>query len=175
MTLRDADGFILLYDFLDEPPRLFLPLVFFGFAVFGFFLIKSSLKPSATVDKDLLGVKNSTKKGVVGLLAILLGLSMGFWSLNIPDYFRTRSICKKGDFSIVSGPVTNLIINNKGKNDNMEFYVQGQRFMLNTNDFRHYGCTYSDFDRVNIQDSTFLKIAYMLKDGQNIILRAQTK
>ena len=166
MKLPDSDGFILLYDFLDEPPRLVFPLVFFAFAISGFFLIKSSVK---TTNSD------SSKKSIIGLIGIVFGLSLGFWSLNLSDYFKTRSVCKNGGLTIVSGPVTNLVINNKGKNDNMEFYVSGQRFRLSTNDFRNYGCTYSDLDYINIQDSTFLKISYFVKDGQNIILRAQTK
>ena len=176
MTLPDADGYILIYDFLDQPPRLFVPIIFFGLAISGFFLIKSSLKrTSINEEKDLLGVKNSSRKSIIGLVGILLGLLGSFWSLNITDYFKTRSLCKSGDLTIVSGPVTNLVINNKGKNDNMDFYVSGQRFGLSTNDLRNYGCTYSDFDNINIEDSTFLKITFFVKDGQNIILRAQTK
>lgn len=166
MKLPDSDGFILLYDFLDEPPRLFFPLAFFAFAISGFILIKSSTK---TKNSD------SSKKSIVGLMGIILGLSLGFWCLNLSDYFKTRSVYKNNDLTIVSGPVTKLVINNKGKNDNMEFYVGGQRFTLSTNDFRNYGCTYSDFDDANIQDSTFLKISYFVKDGQNIVLRVQTK
>lgn len=175
MKLPDSDGYILIYDFLDQPPRLFFPLIFFGFAIAGYFLIKSSLKPTSHDDKDIFGVKNSSKKGIIGLFFILFGLSMGFWSLNLSDYFRTRSVYKNGDLKIVSGPATNLVINNKGKNDNMDFYVSGQRFRLGTNDLRKYGCTYSDFNYINMEDSTYLKITYFVKDGQNIILRAQTK
>ena len=175
MKVPDSDGYILIYDFLDQPPRLFFSIIFFAFAISGFLLIKSSLKPTSNDDRDLSGVKNSSKKGIIGLLGILLGLLGGFWSLNITDYFKTRSVCKSGDITIVSGPVTNLVINNKGKNDDMDFYVNGQRFRLGTNDLRNYGCTYSDFDYINIQDSTFLRLAYFVKDGQNIIVRAQTK
>lgn len=166
MKLPDSEGYILLYDFINEPPRLFFPLVFFAFAISGYLLIKSSLKPSSA---------ESNKKGIIGMVGLLMGLCLGFWSLNLSDYFETRSIYKKGGLKVVSGPVTELIINNKGKNNSMEFVVYGQHFRLCTNELRNYGCTYSDFDYIHIGDSTFLKLAYFVKGGQNIILRAETK
>ncbi|MFN7910833.1 MAG: hypothetical protein ACK5QC_03350 [Bacteroidota bacterium] len=158
----NSSSYIFVYDFLNEPPRVIAPLICFSIGFIGVILIKQSLRKNGI---------SELKKFFLGFLLISAGFFLCIYTLSLCDYFTTRKLCEQNKLSVTAGYVTNLKINTKGKNDNMEFYINHECFRYYSNDLTYYGCTYSDLKKVKIQDSTFLIIRHIKKGGENITLR----
>lgn len=175
MRLKGEDGYILLYDFLDQPPRIFAPLLCFGVAIFGYYLIKSSFKEENLNKKNEIGISESFKRFLSGFVMLIFGILLGFYILNLSDYFKTRTICKQNNLTVTSGYVTDFEARTLGKNPAMSFSVNQKRFGFSSRDLTYYGCEYQDLEDSDIQDSTFLEIYSFNKNGRNIVVKVRSK
>jgi len=174
MRLPDSDGYTLIYDFLEEPPNILGPIICIIIAIFGFYLVGSSFSKKNWSTKDILGVTDGTKKAIIGLVLLVGGLGMAYHFLNPSEYSKLKKMTKQENLLIVSGKVTNLERDYHSKHGHIEFQINGQRFRFYDGG-NSYGCGYNDLADENIQDSTFLEIHYLKKDGQNVAVRIRTK
>ena len=168
------DGYTLVYDFINEGPRIFIPLLGFIAAIIGYYHIKSSIK-STDKRTDVFGVSEQNKKGCFGLILLLGGVCFGLYALGIIDYFKTRDIYFRKRYQQVSGYVTNVNIFTTGKFDAMSFDVGGYKFLYSSNDILNYGCTYQDIAPSRIRDSTYVRLTFYNKNGNNLTLKVETK
>ncbi len=154
-----------IYDFADKAPRIGSSIIPFLVATVGLFILK-------TVK---LSQEGQTKKIVIGLFATLFGMIMGFWILNLSDFFATKKMYRPDQTKIASGQVSNLNVVNVILNDHMDFYINGIHFDFRTRDLTHYGCTYPDLEPYRISGDDTLTIYFIPKGLYNLVLRVDRR
>lgn len=171
-TIITALETIVLYDFIEESPRIFTSIICLIPCIVGYFIIRHTMRNDENGEKDQLGVLVSSKKIIIGLFFILFGFLMFIFTFNLGDYFNTRKIYKKSKFQFTEGYLrgTRIVL---GKVDRLNFYINDAYFELASNNIIDYGCNFQDIKFNEIPDSTYLKISYIQKSGHNVILKME--
>lgn len=162
----------ILYNFADTYPRM--SIIRFGsfiLSIVGYFLIRHTMKTKETGEVDSMGILDSSKNIIIGLIFIPFGLFISFSDLNLSGYFKAKKVYDKNDLIVTEGYVSRLKVY-LGKHDNLEFFINGKYFKLE--DRNNYSCRFGDILYYSeIQDSSYLKITHYSIDEQDIIFKIE--